>query len=60
VMRLFDYVRNADAYANKIFIKKETITNKIVQWKGKNIDIEKYKDKKYILCYHFHSSSNAI
>ncbi|MEI0548729.1 hypothetical protein R4K89_00275 [Brachyspira intermedia] len=57
VMRLFDYVRNADAYANK---KRKKFRNKIAQWKGKNIDIEKYKDKKYILCYHFHSSSNEI
>ncbi|MEI0531190.1 hypothetical protein R4I97_06490 [Brachyspira pilosicoli] len=58
VMRLFDYVRNADAYANKIFDKdmKEEITNKVAKWKGENINI-KYNNKEYVLCYHFHSSN---
>lgn len=58
VMRLFDYVRNADAYANKVFDKdmKEEITNKVAKWKGENINI-KYNNKEYVLCYHFHSSN---
>lgn len=58
VMRLFDYVRNADAYANKTFNKdmNEEITNKVAKWKGENISI-KYNNKEYVLCYHFHSSN---
>ncbi|WP_456059700.1 hypothetical protein [Brachyspira pilosicoli] len=58
VMRLFDYVRNADAYANKTFDEdtKEEITNKVAKWKGENISI-KYNNKEYVLCYHFHSSN---
>lgn len=58
VMRLFDYVRNADAYANKVFDKdmNEEITNKVAKWKGENINI-KYNNKEYVLCYHFHSSN---
>lgn len=58
VMRLFDYVRNADAYANKTFDKdmNEEITNKVAKWKGENINI-KYNNKEYVLCYHFHSSN---
>lgn len=58
IMRLFDYVRNADAYANKTFNKdmNEEITNKVAKWKGNDISI-KYKNKEYVLCYHFHSSN---
>ncbi len=58
VMRLFDYVRNADAYANKTFDKdmNEEITNKVAKWKGENLNL-KYNNKEYVLCYHFHSSN---
>ena len=50
VMRLFDYVRNADAYINnKKHNKKEA------KWKGKDISI-KYNNKEYVLCYHFDTS----
>ncbi|MEI0537713.1 hypothetical protein [Brachyspira pulli] len=58
VMRLFDYVRNADAYSNKTFDEdmKEEITNKVAKWKGENISM-KYKNEEYVLCYHFHSSN---
>ncbi|MEI0485138.1 hypothetical protein [Brachyspira intermedia] len=58
IMRLFDYVRNADAYANKTFNKdmNEEITNKVAKWKGEDISI-KYNNKEYVLCYHFHSSN---
>ncbi|WP_181292135.1 hypothetical protein, partial [Brachyspira hampsonii] len=58
IMRLFDYVRNADAYANKTFDKdmKEEITNKVAKWKGDDISM-KYNNKEYVLCYHFHSSN---
>ena len=58
VMRLFDYVRNADSYANKTFNKEmnEEITNKVAKWKGNDISM-KYKNKEYVLCYHFHSSN---
>lgn len=58
VMRLFDYIRNADGYAN-IKIDKETKEKKIseiAKWKGENVKIN-YKENEYILCYHFHTSS---
>ena len=60
VMRLFDYVRNADGYAN-IKIDKETKEkkiSKIAMWKGENVKIN-YKENEYILCYHFHTSSEV-
>ena len=55
VMRLFDYIRNADAYANmKINNDTEELeTDRIARWKGDNVEIK----NEYILCYHFHSSS---
>ena len=55
VMRLFDYIRNADAYANmKINNDTEELeTDRIARWKGENVEIK----NEYILCYHFHSSS---
>lgn len=58
VMRLFDYIRNADGYAN-IKIDKETKEkkiSKIARWKGKNVEINYNED---ILCYHFHTSSEV-
>ena len=58
VMRLFDYIRNADGYAN-IKIDKETKEkkiSKIAMWKGETVKIN-YKENEYILCYHFHTSS---
>ncbi|TXJ61124.1 hypothetical protein EPJ74_02490 [Brachyspira aalborgi] len=60
VIRLFDYVRNADGYAN-IKIDKETKEkkiSKIARWKGENVKIN-YKENEYILCYHFHTSSEV-
>lgn len=60
VMRLFDYVRNADGYAN-IKIDKETKEkkiSKIAMWKGETVKIN-YKENEYILCYHFHTSSEV-
>ena len=56
VMRLFDYVRNADIYYN-MKINKET--KEIARWKGKNVKIN-YKENEYILCYHFHTSSEPL
>lgn len=56
VMRLFDYVRNADSYYN-MKINKET--KEIARWKGKNVKIN-YKENEYILCYHFHTSSEPL
>ena len=55
VIRLFDYIRNADAYANmKINNDTEELeTDRIARWKGDNVEIK----NEYILCYHFHSSS---
>lgn len=55
VMRLFDYIRNADAYDNmKINNDTEELeTDRIARWKGDNVEIK----NEYILCYHFHSSS---
>lgn len=55
VMHLFDYIRNADAYANmKINNDTEELeTDRIARWKGDNVEIK----NEYILCYHFHSSS---
>ena len=55
VMRLFDYIRNRDAYANmKINNDTEELeTDRIARWKGENVEIK----NEYILCYHFHSSS---
>lgn len=55
VMRLFDYVRNADSYYN-MEINKET--KEIARWKGENVKID-YKENEYILCYHFHTSSEV-
>ena len=55
VMRLFDYVRNADSYYN-MKINKET--KEIARWKGENVKIN-YKENEYILCYHFHTSSEV-
>lgn len=60
VIRLFDYIRNADGYAN-IKIDKETKEkkiSKIARWKGENVKIN-YKENEYILCYHFHTSSEV-
>mgnify|MGYP004669309705 CR=1 FL=1 len=60
VIRLFDYVRNADGYAN-IKIDKETKEkkiSKIARWKGETVKIN-YKENEYILCYHFHTSSEV-
>lgn len=60
VMRLFDYIRNADGYAN-IKIDKETKEkkiSKIAMWKGETVKIN-YKENEYILCYHFHTSSEV-
>lgn len=61
IMRLFDYVQNADAYANREPDEDtgEEITNRHAKWKLENINI-KYNNKKYVLCYHFHSSSNKV
>lgn len=55
VMRLFDYIRNADAYDNKKENEDtgESETDRIARWKGDNVEIK----NEYILCYHFHSSS---
>lgn len=60
VMRLFDYIRNADGYANiKIDEKtKEKKISKIAMWKGETVKIN-YKENEYILCYHFHTSSEV-
>lgn len=58
IMRLFDYIRNADGYAS-INIDKETKEqkiSKIARWKGETVKIN-YKENEYILCYHFHTSS---
>lgn len=56
VMRLFDYVRNADSYYN-MKINKET--KEIARWKGEDVKIN-YKENEYILCYHFHTSSKPL
>lgn len=58
VMRLFDYIRNADSYYNMKIDKetKEQKISKIARWKGKTLKIN-YKENEYILCYHFHTSS---
>lgn len=60
VMRLFDYIRNADGYANiKIDEKtKEQKIRKRARWKGETVKIN-YKENEYILCYHSHTSSEA-
>ena len=60
VMRLFDYIRNADSYYNMKIDKetKEQKISKIARWKGKNVKIN-YKENEYILCYHFHTSSEV-
>ena len=60
VMRLFDYIRNADGYANiKIYKEtKEKKISKIAMWKGGTVKIN-YKENEYILCYHFHTSSEV-
>ncbi len=61
VMRLFDYIRNADSYYNMKIDKetKEQKISKIARWKGKNVKIN-YKENEYILCYHFHTSSDPL
>lgn len=58
VIRLFDYIRNADSYYNMKIDKetKEQKISKIARWKGENVKID-YKENEYILCYHFHTSS---
>lgn len=56
VMRLFDYVRNADAYVNPKINKKTGKKSKYAEWKGETLKIN-YKENEYILCYHFHTSS---
>lgn len=60
VMRLFDYIRNADSYYNMKIDKetKEQKISKIAKWKGETVKIN-YKENEYILCYHFHSSSEV-
>lgn len=56
VMRLFDYVRNADAYVNPKTDKKTGKKSKYAEWEGETLKIN-YKENEYILCYHFHTSS---
>ncbi|WP_157150304.1 hypothetical protein [Brachyspira sp. SAP_772] len=58
VMRLFDYVRNADAYAHREIDEDtgEEVTDRYAKWKGENLNL-KYNNKEYVLCYHFHSSN---
>lgn len=56
VMRLFDYVRNADAFVNTKINKKTGKKSKYAEWKGETVKIN-YKESEYILCYHFHTSS---
>ena len=64
VIRLFDYVRNADSYYNMKINKKtkekamkiNKKTKEKARWKGENVKID-YKENEYILCYHFHTSS---
>lgn len=56
VMRLFDYVRNADAYVNPKINKKTGKKSNYAEWKGETLKIN-YKENEYILCYHFHTSS---
>ncbi len=51
VIRLLDYVRNANDYFNKHIKDKK---DKDKNWKGKTVDI-KYKEKKYKLCYSHNS-----
>lgn len=59
VMRLFDYVRNADAYVNPKINKKTGKKSKYAEWKGETLKIN-YKENEYILCYHFHTSSKPL
>ena len=56
VMRLFDYVRNADAYVNPKINKKTGKKSKYAEWECETLKIN-YKENEYILCYHFHTSS---
>ena len=56
VMRLFDYIRNADAFINPKINKKTGKKSKFAEWKG-NPKITNYKENEYTLCYHFHTSS---
>lgn len=56
VMRLFDYIRNADGYVNPKINKKTGKKSKYAEWKGETLKIN-YKENEYILCYHFHTSS---
>lgn len=51
VIRLLDYVRNANDYFKK-YIKNKKDKDK--NWKGETVDI-KYKEKKYKLCYSHNS-----
>lgn len=61
VMRLFDYIRNADGYHNgkEIKIKSKVIVkaNKKPIWKSKTFVTTNYKENEYILCYHFETSA---
>lgn len=56
VIRLFDYIRNADAFINTKINKKTGKKSKFAEWEG-NPKTTNYKENEYILCYHFHSSS---
>ena len=60
VIRLFDYIRNADSYYNMKIDKetKEQKISKIAKWKGETVKIN-YKENEYILFYHFHTSSEV-
>ena len=51
VIRLLDYVRNANDYFKKYTKNKK---DKDKNWKGETVDI-KYKEKKYKLCYSHNS-----
>lgn len=61
VMRLFDYIKNADGYHNgkEIKIKSKVIVkaNKKPIWKSKTFVTTNYKENEYILCYHFETSA---
>lgn len=56
IMRLFDYIRNADSYVNPKINKKTGKKSKFAEWGGEIVKIN-YKENEYILCYHFHTSS---
>lgn len=61
VIRLFDYIKNADGYHNgkEIKIKSKVIVkaNKKPIWKSKTFVTTNYKENEYILCYHFETSA---